>query len=113
MSRWLEKNAQWVGKGFFTGNLYDLGEYPAAVFDPNIPRKVFGEIWKLINYEQTIAKIDHYEGTNDSPPEYVRQLISITTSNHQTLPCWVYLCVQSPENRPLILHGSYRRWIEE
>ena len=112
MSRWLEKNAQWRGKGFFTGHLYDLGNCPTAIYDSQTAQKVFGEIWQLPDFEQLIRKIDHYEGTNDSPPEYVRELILVTTADNQTFSCWVYLSAQSVEHLPIISHGDYRRWLD-
>jgi gamma-glutamylcyclotransferase (GGCT)/AIG2-like uncharacterized protein YtfP len=44
-SQLLHQKARLVGSGFFGGTLYDLGQYPTAIYDQNTDSLVHGEIW--------------------------------------------------------------------
>ena len=43
----LMKSLRWIGKASAQGQLYDLGEYPGAVFNSDSRNKIEGEVYKL------------------------------------------------------------------
>lgn len=106
----LVTNAIWIGKGTFTGHLFDLGFYPGAVYDRNTTLQVHGEVWQLSDFQVTIKVLDNYEGINDTTPEYVRQEVPILLENGNKMRCWAYIFCQSTENYKVITEGDYRKW---
>lgn len=109
----LRQKALWCGKASLTGQLYDLGQYPTAVFEAAQTQLVHGEVWLLTDFGPTIALLDDYEGTNDPTPEYVRVLVPVHLKNGETLLCWAYQYNFSVSGLPLIAHGDYWRWKNE
>lgn len=92
-SQYLKENSVYRGKGWFHGLLFDLGEYPGAVYIPEIKYKVHGNLFEIKNFEQVINRLDEYEETGDNfpkPNEYVRQSITIFTEEKE-LESWAYL----------------------
>jgi gamma-glutamylcyclotransferase (GGCT)/AIG2-like uncharacterized protein YtfP len=109
----LHKNALWRGKSSFPGQLFDLGTYPGAIYQPDATTHVQGEVWELTDFQKTIASLDHYEGIHDFKPEYIRQEVPIVLENRETIFCWVYLFCQPVESFRIITHGDYRKWLLE
>jgi gamma-glutamylcyclotransferase (GGCT)/AIG2-like uncharacterized protein YtfP len=110
-SQLLHQKARLVESGFFCGKLYDLGQYPTAIYDPKADTLVLGEIWQLPDFEFIIKKLDEYEGIFDDKPEYVSQQIDITAVSGQTYCCWVYLSCVITDSFVQILSGDYKKWI--
>lgn len=108
----LKQEAVWCEKGLFTGQLFDLGEYPGAVYRQDTTTTVRGEIWQLHDFQKTIATLDIYEGIHEKEPEYVRQLIPILCESGIQTHCWVYIYCQSTHLFQPILSGDYRQWCE-
>lgn len=109
----LKQKGVWRGKGSFPGQLFDLGSYPGAVYQPDVKTQVQGEVWKLTYFEKNIASLDRYEGIHDFKPEYSRKEVPVKLENGEVILCWVYLFCQSVERYRLIAHGDYRKWLLE
>lgn len=110
MANFLKANSQILEDGFFSGELYDLGNYPGAVFIADALTKVYGTILKLTNWKNTIIKLDEYEETGRGfvqPNEYLRKIIQVETLSGKFLNCWVYEYNHSIENKKLIASGKY------
>lgn len=110
MASFLKENSQIVENGFFPGELYDLGDYPGAVFIAHAPTKVYGTILKLTDWENTLAKLDEYEETGPGfvqPNEYLRKIIQVENLSGRFLNCWVYEYNYSTKNKTLIASGKY------
>ena len=78
MSAFLKTNSRIVGEGSFPGLLYDLGDYPGAIFIPECQSKVYGTIHYLSNPANTLRLLDKYEETGpefQQPNEYIREII--------------------------------------
>ncbi|HSZ17651.1 MAG TPA: gamma-glutamylcyclotransferase family protein, partial [Terracidiphilus sp.] len=56
-----------VGEGFAFGKLYDLGKYPAAIFDPASAWIIYGTVFELPEDAGVLGQLDAYES-----PEYTR-----------------------------------------
>jgi len=92
MSVFLRSNSKFIGNGFIYGKLYDLGKYPAAV-DLDTDSKVFGEIYQLINFDETIKILDDYEEIGEEfslPNEYIRKEVNVFINNKK-LSCYCYI----------------------
>ena len=112
-ARKLRQNGIWWGKATFSGQLFDLGEYPGAIYEPQSTAKVWGEVWELRDFRHTIAALDRYEGIAVLDPEYIRQQIPAVLDNGTDIICWAYLFCQPTESFNFIPHGNYRKWLSE
>lgn len=89
----LKNNSTFVSDGSFNGYLYDLGDYPGAIYQPDSSSLVFGSILLLQNSYEILQAIDDYEGygpTQPQPNEFIRTIIPIHTENG-IAECQVYL----------------------
>jgi len=93
-----------VGEGWLLGILYDLGNYPGAVFDPTSRTKVLGRVFQASTNERLLAELDHYEGFNPASSgtsQYLRKRFPITLQDGRQIECWVYEYNGSTAGRPL------------
>ena len=74
-----------VGEGFAFGKLFDLGAYPAAVFDPGSACCVFGVVYELPQNGESLRQLDAYEGEEFTRTE---QLVTLVAGG--VLSCWAY-----------------------
>jgi gamma-glutamylcyclotransferase (GGCT)/AIG2-like uncharacterized protein YtfP len=89
----LKQSSTPVSKGSFPGLLYDLGDYPGAIFDAASRYTVYGSIILLKDEPDILKTIDEYEGyddTEEQPNLFIRKIVSVKT-NTTTKNCWVYL----------------------
>jgi gamma-glutamylcyclotransferase (GGCT)/AIG2-like uncharacterized protein YtfP len=110
MSKFLEKNSEFIGTGYFNGKLFEISWYPGAVLSSVPTDKVFGHIFKILNKEKTIQILDEYEGIVDTAEhlnEYKRELIEAYLDSNETIKTWVYAYNNSTENLKVIASGNY------
>ena len=96
-----------------SGRLYDLGQFPGAVFDADAATLVHGEVLQLAADATLLKQLDEYEGYNpDSPAAslFVRERQLIALPDGKSLPCWVYLYNRDPASAQLIATGNYSQW---
>jgi gamma-glutamylcyclotransferase (GGCT)/AIG2-like uncharacterized protein YtfP len=106
---YLKAHSSFYKNGRFKGKLYDIGEYPGAVYDPESSNYVYGNILFLNSAEKTLKLLDDYEGFGDKQPqpnEYIRDIIEIE-AGAELVKCWVYLYNLPIENFPQIKTGKY------
>lgn len=107
---YLKNNSRCISKGSFTGLLYDMGEYPGAIYDAAANNKVFGDVVLLNSNPGILNIIDEYEGYGDTQPQpylFVRKLLPIQTLTG-TLNCWVYLYNLPVTGHRQITSGRYK-----
>jgi gamma-glutamylcyclotransferase (GGCT)/AIG2-like uncharacterized protein YtfP len=105
----LKNNSTLVGNGSFTGYLYDLGDYPGAIYQPDSSSRVFGSILLIHNIQEIFPVVDEYEGygPNESQPnEFIRTIIPIHTAKGM-IECHVYLYHLSVTGLLQITSGKY------
>ena len=110
----LQKQAKVVGMGYFFGFLYDLGQYPGAVYDPAGTYRVFGDII-LLQDEKILDILDAYEGVDawaPPPHEYKREIVEVFKDD-QILPCWTYLYNFPVQSLKKISSGDYLQYISK
>lgn len=114
MSRLVQTNGLFVGKGFFYGKLYHISGNPGAILHPVADgHQVFGEIYELRSFDQVIAELDEYEEVGDhhpDPHEYIRREITVHTDQGE-VSCWCYLYNQPVEQHYWITSGRYEDYI--
>lgn len=101
MAQFLKLNAEFYAKGYFTGKLIDLGDYPGAVLSKNTDDKVFGSAFVLKNPATVLPVLDEYEGAGEKfsePKEFIRTKTEIITDKKEKLQCWIYLYNLSTKN---------------
>lgn len=90
----LDNDCTYQNDGYFFGELYDLGDYPAAIEIKNSQQKVFGELYRITNSQNLFERLDEYEGCNANypiPHEYLRKIITVYDQQHQSFQAWCYL----------------------
>jgi gamma-glutamylcyclotransferase (GGCT)/AIG2-like uncharacterized protein YtfP len=113
-AKFLIKHGKNLGNGYFFGQLFDIGHYPGAVYDPMCNEKVFGDIILLKNKE-VLQMLDAYEGVDESnpqPQEYKREIITII-SKGQSVSCWTYLYNHPVQSLKKISSGDYLQYLSK
>jgi gamma-glutamylcyclotransferase (GGCT)/AIG2-like uncharacterized protein YtfP len=111
MSHLLGSGATLVGRARMPGRLYHLGAYPAAVASTDPDAWIHGEVYALTHSEDTLLRLDAYEGCGPSDPKphpYERVACDVTLESGVTTRAWVYLYRRSLAGVPEILSGDYR-----
>ena len=103
MARRLISQARLVGEGSVPGRLYDMGWYPAAVFDGAEKRLIVGDVFALSPGSRLIAELDDYEAGD---PNYARTPLDVSLADGRTITAWAYGVVKAPKAR-LILGGDF------
>jgi gamma-glutamylcyclotransferase (GGCT)/AIG2-like uncharacterized protein YtfP len=103
MARRLSSQARLVGKGRVPGRLYDLGWYPAALFDPSEKRSIVGEVFALVPGSRLLAELDAYEAGD---PNYARTPLQVKLADGRTVTAWAYGVREAPKAR-LIQSGDF------
>lgn len=103
MARQLRRHSQLRGTGFFPGQLFDLGAYPGAIYNPKAAGFVHGELYtfSVADSPGLLQALDAYEGD-----AYVRAVVPVQTEDG-LVNCWTYLFTQPTHSFPLIASGRY------
>jgi gamma-glutamylcyclotransferase (GGCT)/AIG2-like uncharacterized protein YtfP len=83
--------ADFVGRGWISAELYDLGIYPAAVPAPD--GRVWGEVYRMKDADKALAGLDDIEGYSEDNPDrslYVREVVDVQLTDGRTEKTWVY-----------------------
>lgn len=110
MSKFLDRNSEFIGPGFFNGKLYEISWYPGAILSDNHSEKIYGHIFKIHDENKTFKILDDYEGIGDTaehPNEYHRLLINAYLDSNKTISTWVYVYNRPVTDLKLIKSGNY------
>ena len=106
-----------VGDAKVKGQLFDLGEYPAA--KPSTEDKfIIGELYRIRNEKEfswAIGQLDDYEGVNVAFDETIlyRRDITEVYIDDKIIPAWIYWYYGDVENRPVIESGDVLQYMEQ
>ena len=107
---YLRKHSRVFASGYFNGRLYDMGEYPGAVYNPALSQKVWGDIVLMDNANEVLKLIDQYEGYGpgeQQPYLFIRELVPVATGD-ALINCWVYLYNLPLDGFVEIVSGRYK-----
>jgi gamma-glutamylcyclotransferase (GGCT)/AIG2-like uncharacterized protein YtfP len=111
---YLRNRSRLIGEGIFTGQVFNMGSYPGAVYQHNADTRVCGTVYNIGNQkETTLTYLDYYEGVGDDfeqPTEFIRAIIPVQV-NEQITDCWVYLYNLSTDDKPIIQSGDFARHV--
>jgi len=110
MALYLRKNARLKAKGHFNGLLFDLGNYPGAVYKSDSMHTVLGEVYQLSKEEAIFNILDVYEGINDPDFNLYERVIIPVNINNKVYNNFVYLLRKIPGD-PIIESGDYNLYI--
>jgi gamma-glutamylcyclotransferase (GGCT)/AIG2-like uncharacterized protein YtfP len=111
---YLKKNCSFYCGGKFKGMLYDIGEYPGAIFTSKSNQYVYGVIFRLNDAVSALKMLDDYEGfgiAKPAPNEFIRDLIEIET-DLGPVKCWGYLYNLPVNGLWQIESGNYLEYIK-
>ncbi|WP_342084721.1 gamma-glutamylcyclotransferase family protein [Dyadobacter sp. OTU695] len=108
-ARKLRLSSNYIGKGHFNGKLFRVEWYPGALYEPDAPTMVYGEIYHL-NAPEILEELDEYEDVleNEEASLYVRKVVPVRNSQEMVIPCWVYLYNKPVSDLPLIEDGCFK-----
>ncbi len=101
------------GRGWIHAALFDLGLYPAAVPAPD--RKVWGEVFELLDPEPVLAALDSIEGFSADAPDaslYVRRSVPVHLDDGSEADAWAYFYNAPLANAPRIDSGDYLAYLK-
>jgi acetylornithine aminotransferase/acetylornithine/N-succinyldiaminopimelate aminotransferase len=104
-----------VSKGSVPGKLYDLGDYPGAILDPNSESRIIGEVLKLPDDDRFLADLDTYEGFDQEDRDsslFNRLKREVELDDGRKLECWLYIYNGQTSLATIISHGDYLMTME-
>ena len=112
MASVLARHARRVGRGWFRGQLFDLGEYPGAVPSASASDRVAGELYRIEPGREAalFAELDRYEGCDADDPaagEYVRARAQVEPESGDALEAWIYQYNRPTRRLSRIVSGDY------
>ncbi len=105
----LRARATFIAEGFFFGRLYRVSWYPGALYEPESKRKVYGEIYRLLDFQKLILELDEYEDVKDNEADslYLRRQVPVRTQNATIYVCSTYLYNQPLADAKLLTNGKF------
>ncbi len=113
MHHWLE-SAGFTGTGWFQGQLYDVGSFPAAIASNHPADVVLGEVYRLIEPTPILSALDQYEGCasgDPTPHEYRRAVADIRLETGTVVSAQIYLYQWPTDGLTRIVEGDYLAWL--
>ncbi|MFD2727511.1 gamma-glutamylcyclotransferase family protein [Hyunsoonleella rubra] len=110
MYRFLLRNSEYVGKGYFQGKLFKISWFPGAIRSIDSGDTVYGSIFKLKQTATVFEVLDDYEGYNpldEASSLFKREIIDCFTKNGDAIKAWVYLYNQNVKDAPRMLSGGF------
>lgn len=104
---------QYRGMGQFSGRLFEVQGYPAAIQTTDNAYPIVGELYELIDEKQALQILDDYEEcspSNPEPHEYIRKQILIQPEGFEKTLAWVYLYNYPIKGLEEIISGDYREY---
>jgi gamma-glutamylcyclotransferase (GGCT)/AIG2-like uncharacterized protein YtfP len=104
----IDANLTFIGRGWISGALFDLGLYPAAV--PGSEGRVWGETYEVRDVDRVLAALDEVEGYRASDPDqslYRREEAVVTCADGRTERAWVYFYNAPLGRAERIASGDY------
>lgn len=102
--------SQFVATATVPGKLFDIGDYPGAVFNPTDTSHISGEVLLVVD-QRLWPLLDEYEGCTENDPmphEYQRIVVDATLDTGATIKAKAYHYQWPTEKSVFIPNGNYR-----
>jgi gamma-glutamylcyclotransferase (GGCT)/AIG2-like uncharacterized protein YtfP len=102
--------AVFLGGATWPGRLYRVDGYPGAVASREPGATIRGELYRLVDPEETLAILDDYEecGPAFGPESEYRRLVTrVTRTDGTQVPAWIYLYNRPVDGLELIASGDF------
>ncbi|MFI2743995.1 gamma-glutamylcyclotransferase [Zhouia sp. PK063] len=114
-AKFLRENATLVGKAHIHGLLFDLGNYPGAVYLPHSNFSIKGEVYEIKKerFNKVFYELDNYEGLdpiNEKQNEYIKDFV-VANVEGKEMTVITYLYQQSCNKLKLIDCGFYPEYM--
>lgn len=103
-----------VSSGWIRGKLYHLGGYPGAIESADPETRVWGEVYELETPQESLARLDRYEGFVPESPsgcEFVREETRVELKDGRTVEAWVYWYQLNSQGLEPIPDGDYLKFL--
>lgn len=110
MSKFLKRHADFTGKAYLYGMLYQVSWYPGLVLSDDDSQRVYGHVFKLHDTEMVLRVLDDYEGVSDAypqPHQYKRALTTVFIADGTKQDAWVYIYNHSTARLKQITSGNF------
>ncbi len=87
----IDDDLTFVGRGWVSGQLYDVGLYPAAV--PSDDGRIWGEVYETTEPARVLDGLDAIEGYDPADADrslYQRQSVAVTLDDDAVTTAWIY-----------------------
>ena len=107
-----------IGTATVNGDLYDMGEFPAAIPSAIESRRITGELYMIKNAEEfswAIGQLDDYEGINGEPdePQLYRRDKTMVSIDGSFVEAWIYWFNGDVTGKPKIECGDLLLYMEQ
>lgn len=113
MSKILADSANYIGKGTFSGLLFDRGPYPAAIACDDKDCLVHGDVYELHEVNSILQVMDEYEGVGElleTGVTFERKQVEVRMEDGARHRAWVYLHSGYSEHFIPIEGGDYLKF---
>ena len=86
-----------------SGEMVDLGEYPALRLSSYSKRRVSGELIEVEELDKVIEEVDNEEG-----PAFRREIVNVTLEDGRGQFAWTYVLASEAGHFPVIESGDWR-----
>lgn len=110
----LDDYAEFISEATYQGSLYKIDWFPGVVPSDDKDDIVHGEVYKIIDREEVLSKLDQYEGCSLSDPKphaFVRKEVQVK-SNGDDITAWIYLFDLPVDDMVQIRSGDYLKYEE-
>ena len=102
--------ARLLGPATVPGRLYDLGDYPGMLDPAAVGDRVVGELYELGEIDETLERLDEYEGCEAGRGGFRRCIRSVLLEGGRARNAWIYLYQGEVSERQRIATGDcFRR----
>jgi gamma-glutamylcyclotransferase (GGCT)/AIG2-like uncharacterized protein YtfP len=115
LSKEIMNDLSFVSSGAINGELYDIGEYPAALPSENKDSLISGEIYKISHPRKVFKLLDEYEGYDKKHldnSEYLRKKELLELESGEKIRAWVYWYNFPVNNKLRINQSDYLQYLK-
>jgi len=115
LSKDIKEDIVYMGSAAINGELYDIGEYPAALPTKDKNAKIAGEIYQVSHPRKVFKLLDEYEGYDKKhleSSEYFRRRELLEMESGEKIEAWVYWYNFPVKNKRRIEQRDYLQYLK-